>query len=236
MTTNRIWQLDAVRGLAVLGMVMYHFFFALYFFGVQPVPIFHWSWELFQTLVAGTFLVLVGISLRLRWQKLSATGQGSKTLFLQFLRRAAQIFSMGLLITLVTWLFLPEYYIRFGVLHLIGVSTLLALPFLSRPTLALGTGLGILLLPLAVPRLPPGNWLTFWIGFVPENFRSLDYFPLIPWFGLVLIGTVIGQKLRLPETRDVVPWLSWIGRHALVIYLLHQPVILGVVLLLERFS
>lgn len=233
--TNRIWQIDALRGSAVIGMVIYHFAFALFFFGGFPIPIFHWSWELFQTLVAGTFLVLVGYSLRLSWQRQTDEGKGSKEKVLSVLLRGIKVFGMGLVITVATWMFLPGMYVRFGVLHLIGASLVLALPLLRWPRLATMLGTGILLLPLLV-TLPPGNIFTLWLGFVPQGFRSLDYFPAIPWFGLVLIGTWLASWIHFPSSDNPVPWLGWIGRHALAIYMLHQPIVIGIVFLLERVS
>jgi uncharacterized membrane protein len=224
---NRLWQVDAFRGLAILGMILYHSAFSLFFFGKYPIPIFNWKWELLQTVVAGSFLLLVGVSLSLKKRKLLSQKKSSQEIFFSFLRQAGKIFAAGLLITLVTWITLPDYFIRFGVLHLIGTGIVLAFPLLSHPKLAAFVGGSILLLPWLFPEpLPPGNTFTLWLGFVPENFRSLDYFPVIPWFGLIALGTVVGAQIRRAPSRNPVPWLTWIGTHSLAIYLLHQPVLL----------
>lgn len=233
MSDARIWQIDAVRGLAVIGMIIYHLAFALYFFGGYPVAIFHWSWELFQTLVAGTFLTLVGVSLWLSWQRLQLKNLRATELLGHFAKRSLVIFACALLITLVTWILIPQFYVRFGVLHFIAVASLLALPFLRIPKVAAVVGLLVLLIPEILP-LPMGNIFTLWIGFKPANFSSLDYFPMLPWFGLVLIGIWVGSILRLPEMPNRWPWLCHIGRKALLIYLLHQPVVIALVYLLKQ--
>jgi len=232
MSDARIWQIDAVRGLAVIGMIIYHLAFALYFFGGYPVAIFHWSWELFQTLVAGTFLTLVGVSLWLSWQRLKEKNLKAIKIFKHFAKRSLVIFACALLVTLATWLFIPQFYVRFGVLHFIAVASLLALPFLRWPKSSAVLGLMILLIPEFL-QLPRGNILTLWLGFKPANFSSLDYFPMLPWFGLVLIGIWVGSILRLPEMPNHWPWLSRIGRKALLIYLVHQPLVIGFIYLIK---
>jgi len=233
MSDTRIWQIDAARGAAVLGMIMYHLAFALYFFGGYPVSIFHWTWELFQTLVAGTFLTLVGISLSLSWHTLRQRMMPIRAIVQHFLRRSLVIYSCATLITMVTWLLIPQFYVRFGVLHFIAVASLLALPLLRFPRIALLLSPIVLLIPEVFSPLPTGNAFTLWLGFKPASFATLDYFPILPWFGLVLIGIWVGSVLHLPETPNRLPRLSRIGRKALLIYLLHQPLVVGFVSLLK---
>lgn len=233
MSDARIWQIDALRGLAVIGMIIYHLVFALYFFGGYPVAVFHWSWELFQTLVAGTFLTLVGVSVWLSWQRLKTKNLKALEIVKHVGRRSLIIFACALLVTLATWLFIPQFYVRFGVLHFIAVASLLALPLVRWPKVAAILGLGVLLIPEFF-TLPAGNLYTLWLGFKPTNFSSLDYFPMLPWFGLVLLGIWLGSVLRFPDVPNRWPWLSRIGRQALLIYLVHQPLVIAFVYLIKQ--
>lgn len=232
--SQRIWQIDAIRGTALLGMILYHIAFGLFFFASVPVPIFHWSWELLQTTVASTFLLLVGVSLTLKYERLTSKNIYGIALFRKFLRSAGVIFAAGMLITFATWLTLPEFYVRFGVLHLIGVGSVLAFPVLGKPKIAAVFGTFFLLLPwFVLSPLPQGNIFTLWLGFPSPHFQSLDYFPVIPWFGLIALGTALGTRIRFPPSPNHLPWLSWMGRHSLTIYLIHQPLILLGILLLR---
>jgi len=232
----RIWEVDAARGLAVLMMAVYHTAFDLAAFGGWPIGVTAGGWRLFADATATLFLLLVGISLTLSagWPR---PGLGRPFLAKQA-RRAAVIFGAGMLVTAVTLAAVPEAYIRFGILHLIGVSILLALPFVGRPRLALLGAAAVLALgPLVSRPRIDGPWLL-WLGVRPERFPTLDYRPLLPWFGVVLLGLALGWLLygrRRPAS--LLPgWAGWpgwvplrfLGRHALPFYLLHQPVILGV--------
>lgn len=240
--SSRIWQIDAIRGLALLGMILYHTLFALLFFADVPIPLFHWSFELFQKLVAGTFLLLVGVSITLSWKKQQKFGTSVKNIFLNFLKRSLFLLLCASGITIATWLLVPDLYIRFGVLHCIAISTLLALPFVRWPLFSLALGSALLFVRLvmpfllAFPLLPSGNEFWLWLGLVPEGFATLDYFPLLPWFGVILIGTWVGNVLwtsQIPASRNPVPWLTFLGQNSLVIYMIHPVFLTFGVLVLQ---
>lgn len=166
-------------------------------------------------------------------------------------RRGAVVFGAGALVTAVTLLFLPEEVVWFGVLTLLGSSMLLTAaldPLLRRVPPAVGVALSALLfwgtyptmngfwnLPggrLALPQALYASYPTAYLGFMPKSFFSTDYFPLLPWLFLFWAGYflhhLVGRGRLAPLRRSVCPPLGWMGRHSLVLYLLHQPVILGV--------
>ena len=179
------------------------------------------------------------------------------------LRRGAMIFGAGVLVTAVTLLFMPEDRVVFGVLTLLGSAMLLTgllEPLLKKVPPAAGLAvsavlfaltyhaadhyLGIGALRLALPESLYANYFTAYLGFYPFGFFSTDYFPLIPWLFLFWAGFYLhhlaertAQSLR-PLHRSVCPPLGWLGRNSLMLYLLHQPVIYGVLtvvfLLLRR--
>src|SRR5690606_13264345 len=123
---HRLWQIDAVRGMAVVCMVFYHFMWDMMFFGLYPHDVTSGGWRLFARSVAITFLVLVGVSMVLTAQRKRPAERNR-----QWLERGAKVFGWGLLISVVTRIFLGEAFVLYGILHLIGTAFLLA-PLLWR--------------------------------------------------------------------------------------------------------
>jgi uncharacterized membrane protein len=240
--SERFWEIDFLRGIAIILMIVYHLIFDLNYFGVYTTDLDSLPVLLFLYPISTTFLLLVGISLTVSYsraqQKLS-----KRQLPLKFLRRGAGVFGLGLIITLVTWVYPHDGFIVFGVLHCIGLSILLAYPLIRFRNLSLVLGvlciiLGVYLRITVVVDFP---WLL-WLGFVPSHFYTLDYFPLLPWFGVVLIGIFIGNSLyqnnlRTFEVKDhsrfiASRMLCFFGRYSLIIYLLHQLIIVGLLYVL----
>ena len=230
--TNRIWELDALRGIMILGVVFIHFCFDLdYFLGVDLIrnPVV----QLVMDRCGMSFVVLSGLC---------------ATLGRRSLRRGAQVFGCGMLITAVTagmvLLGLADRFliIYFGVLHLLGVCMMLW-PLLRRLPVWARLALGLALIGL-------GYWFqtvtvdTFWLvpfGLVPPDFSSSDYFPLLPGLGWFLLGACLGTALyrqrrsllpNFPVQNPAVRFFRWCGTHSLWIYLLHQPVLYALVQLL----
>lgn len=234
------WEVDAVRGMAVVLMVVYHFVFDLAFLGVSDAVFRSPFWFYFQRVTATTFVLLVGVSLHLR--ALSLTAQLGRIPYGPFFRRGLVVFGWGLVLTGVTWLAVGrEQAIRFGILHFIGVAMLAAYPFLRLGAANLALGAVFLLF---------GKWLqtrTFdlpmavWLGFEPTGHSYLDFFPFIKWFGVVLLGLFVSSVLYGPRGRrfpmpDATGWapartLRMIGVWSLPIYLVHQPLLLGILLM-----
>ena len=238
---TRFWEIDAVRGVAIGMMIIYHLMFDLYFFRISDAIFTYRFWFYFQRTTASTFLFLVGVSLAV--YRIQCLQRGQNVRYAALLLRGLRIFAWGLVVSVVTWFALGSpLYIRFGVLHFIGVSIALAYPFLAWRWQNLL--LGVLLLILGAwlsDRTFTWTWL-FWLGFEPRNHQYVDFFPLIPWFGVVLFGIAAGNffyrpegRLRsLPDLSALVPVqaLQWLGRHSLPIYLLHQPVLIALLLAL----
>jgi uncharacterized membrane protein len=233
---ERFWEIDFLRGVAVILMVISNFVTDLDFFHIYSANSVFW-W-LFARLTAFMFIFLAGLSLALSYSK--------KRQFRYFFFRGMKIFSWGILITIVTFLFIPKYYVRFGVLHLIGLSIILSYPFmrLKKEIIILAaaaiTGAGIYLSNFTF-SFP---WLL-WIGFLPSSFYSVDYFPLMPWFGIILLGIFTGNLIYPKGKRNFKIWklnnsminfLAFLGRNSLKIYLTHQPVIIGLLAILLKVS
>ncbi|MDD1719692.1 MAG: DUF1624 domain-containing protein [Methanoregulaceae archaeon] len=231
--STRYKEVDVLRGVAILMMVTYHSLFDLWFLGLWQVDVISGFWRGFAYATVTLFLALVGVSLTLS----SSVAERKMTrtkYYRKFFERGIFIFGLGMLITGVTWIFVPEGTILFGVLHLIGLSVILSLPFLKRPMLALIAGIVCMIAGILLMQVTGPGWLL-WLGIHPAGFQSLDYTPVLPWFGVVLAGIFLGstlypggvRKFQAPDEKiNTLAPLGFLGRHSLVIYLVHQPVIL----------
>jgi len=218
-------------------VIVFHILYDLNFFGIYKMELYSGLSLIFVYLVGTLFLLLVGISLTLSYSK-AKNNLTKKQLQLKYLKRGLGIFGLGLLITFATWIYLAgKGFVVFGVLHCIGISIILAYPFLRfrYQNLVLGATLisaGIILKNFTFDF----NWLL-WLGFTPYNFYTVDYYPLLPWFGVVLIGIFLGNSLYQNNMRKfnlkdhsqfiIVRFACFLGRHSLIIYLIHQPILVG---------
>jgi len=235
---KRYQEIDAFRGIAILMMVTYHGLFDLAFFQIMQINVYSGFWRGFAYMTAISFIFLVGVSLSIS-QARSRPKLTPWNFRLKFLKRGLFILGIGLGITVVTYIYPGKGYILFGILHLIGLSIIIA-PFFFRFRRAnLVAGILVILAGWLISGVEGPIWLA-WLGFHPATFYSLDYEPLLPWFGLALLGLFTGSTLypdgkrgfdlpfRLPALiRDP---LASAGRHSLLIYLIHQPVIIGLIL------
>ena len=174
------------------------------------------------------FVFLVGVSLSINYSK--------NKKITKFLERGLKIFAIGLLITGITWLLFPQNFILFGILHLIGLSIIISYPFLKYNKLNLILGLIIISIGLYLLEFT-GIQELLWL--YPFEFYTFDYFPLFPWFGLVLLGIFTGNYLYKGKRKIIfenkllqLPIIQKIGRHSLLIYLIHQPILIGMIHLL----
>ncbi|HIG96767.1 MAG TPA: DUF1624 domain-containing protein [Candidatus Aenigmarchaeota archaeon] len=231
---KRFWEIDAGRGLAVILMVLFNYSFALDYFHIYRITEGWFFWWLFPRLVAGTFILLAGLSITLSY---SRNKKPSK-----HIRRGLKIFGFGIIITIVTWLGLPSGTILFGILHLIGLSIILGLLFIKlKPQHLAIIGLIIMAFGFYLNQFFFGfSWLL-WLGLVPSGFYTLDYFPLLPWFGIFLIGMALGKnkygngKSKIKTQPRGSRFFCILGRHSLLIYLTHQLVLVVVLYALGLF-
>ena len=223
----RIWELDALRGVCILCVIVVHFLFDLSFFGGLDLTLPAW-YVFIQEYGGAIFVVLTGVCVTL----------GSKSV-----RRGLIVFACGMLITAVTYgmyrlgMSGADVVVKFGVLHLLGVCMLVYPAFKKLPPAALALlGLAIAITGYAIRGVVvPQHWL-FPLGLTYEGFTSSDYFPLFPQLGYFLIGAAIG-KTAYREKRTFLPgafqqtpvarFFCWCGRQSLFIYLLHQPIVYG---------
>ena len=176
---QRFWEIDFLRGIAIIMMVLYHLLYNLYYFAHYNINVYSGFWMYFARTTATTFIFLVGVSLSVSFSRTKKIHQDRNKLFMKYFRRGLKVFSWGLIITLVTWIFLREGFVIFGILHLIGISIILAYPFLKLRYWNLLIGLFCIFL---------GAYLK---GFV-FNFYWLSL-PVLTFPGL---GQQLGNKYR----------------------------------------
>ena len=229
---KRLVALDLARSLALLGMVVFHFTFDLEMFGhLEPGTTVNGAWAIFARVVAGSFLFLSGVSLWL------AHGRGIR--WPAFWRRFVMVGGAAAAVTLATYVAVPQAFIFYGILHAIAVGSLVGLAFLRLPAVVtLAAAVGVLAVNQSVASDAfNGPWLV-WTGLGSRAPWALDFVPPFPWLAAVLAGIGVARLLGLVGFWD---WLgrfqggaglarlAWPGRHSLAIYLLHQPVLIGLV-------
>lgn len=237
---TRYLELDLLRTTAILLMVVYHFAFDLRYFYGWPIDVFHGSWWVLQKTTAITFLLVSGLSAAVSHHRMHQKNLTLQAEWLHIGKRASIILGAGLLVNIGTYAMDPDTYIRFGILHLIGTSALLLMFFASLREGTILLGLLLTLSTNTIRSALPPSVLLIPLGSPPTNFISLDYFPLLPWLGVILIGFGLGhffyvrwtswrknQLFQLLETgHSKLETLTFPGRHSLLLYLLHQPLIL----------
>jgi len=231
--SRRIIAVDLARGLAIAGVVLFHVVWDLEFTGLISGVARHPLWLMFGRSLAGSFMVLVGISFvlahrgRIRWPA--------------FRRRLAIIIAAAAAITAITYIVFPHSFIYFGILHAIAAATVASLIFVrTSAALCLAAGIAIFALPfLTASPIFDTRWLA-WIGFASRLPQSNDFVPIFPWVGLTLMGMSVAKwaiTSRLDITMEryqpsglVANMVANWGRKSLAIYLIHQPVLLALII------
>lgn len=223
---RRVAGVDALRGIALCLMFVYHFAFDLRVYRViaadfESDPF----WLGFRALIVGTFMALVGVSLVLADRAGSTPARDWK--------RVGVIAACALAASAGSWLVFPRTFIYFGILHCIAVASVLARPAVQRPGLALAIGGTVIAGGLIWSHPAFDARALSWIGFTTAKPATEDYVPLAPWAGVVFAGIALGHALARDAFRTLAPlartpaWLRWLGRHSLVVYMVHQPILLG---------
>ncbi|QQR36109.1 DUF1624 domain-containing protein [Devosia oryziradicis] len=224
---------DIARGVAIIAMAVYHFCWDLSYFRFISADVgYDPAWVLFARSILAVFLFLAGVSLVL--------GHGDGIRWRSFWRRWLFVVAGALAITLATYFAFPQSFVYFGVLHAIALFSLLGLAFVHTPLwLGAVVAAGVIALPFFYSdplfNEKVWSWLGFWQVPPPAN----DLVPVFPWFGAMLLGIIAARLVlasgwsarlaaiapsgRLPRL------LAFLGRWSLLIYLLHQPILLGLV-------
>jgi uncharacterized membrane protein len=206
-------------------MVVYHFSFDLNYFGWVQQDFNHDAvWLNFRALIVTLFLFTVGVSL----QFAQAAPDAQRRFWQRFLRIAG----CAALVSLGSYLMFPQTFIYFGILHFIALASLLAWPLVNAGAWNLLVGVAALAIGNGVQHPVFDQPFLHWLGLMTHKPRTEDYVPLLPWFGVVALGLYAGAQLArhpIAQLDAASPRrLAWLGRHSLLIYMLHQPLLIGV--------
>lgn len=213
--------IDWLRALAILLMFIYHFSYDLMTFNFMARETFN---SFFMTAIGRSclaiFMFCVGYSLALthrngiQWKK--------------FWQRWLKIAGGAGLVSLGTYLSYPTYWIYFGILHCIAVTSIMVLPLLRTPNLSLVLGMAMMIAFV---------FFNYHLPFFQLDRPSLDYIPVFPWMWSALVGIGLHQfdlhkKIRLPYSRQA----FWLSSHSLAIYLVHQPILVGITYVAQQIT
>lgn len=238
-TLPRLEPLDLARGVALIAMIIYHAVWDGLQFGLIS-----WTVErdlLLQQsarLIAGSFLLIAGISMAL------ASAKSARSLLHKqaFWKRFAMLACAAALVSIATVFAIPQAPIYFGILHHIALSSILLALLSPLPAFFLvALGAGVLIINAYVGLDMLNHPATIWIGLGTQTPVTADWVPMFPWLAAGLIGLGIGKMFILPwmtsrppqsEPRtqnQITKALSWMGRHSLAVYLIHQPILIGMI-------
>lgn len=244
---GRIHTMDELRGFAIICMVFFHAFYTMGFmFDIKVGGVLLNFFAPAQVYFACGFIVISGIS--------SCLSRSN-------LKRGVKLLAIALGLTAATCLFLKGNEIYFGILHLLAVCMIAAyfvMPIIEKIPLVVGIAVnavlfymtydvmyGILRIPFCGDvRLPNSLYasnLLSPLGFFNSDYFSADYFPILPYMFMFFIGVFVGRlakqgQLPLFLYKSRVPFLSFVGRHTLIIYIVHQPIIYVILLLYAYIS
>jgi uncharacterized membrane protein len=233
MSSIRYPFVDALRGVAIVLMMAYHFTFDLDYFHVVDIDFNNNAFWLFaRSLIVSMFLGLVGISLYLA----SVNGVDKR----RYWRRIGVLLGCALAVSLASYLMFPKSLIFFGILHFIVIGSLLGVLFLRFYWVNLLLGCGFIAAGLWIHHPLFDQSALQWIGLMTHKPVTEDYVPLFPWFGVVLLGLFLGRSIYSGPVPSFACWrcnttigrvLTVGGRHSLIIYMLHQPLFIGILYL-----
>ncbi|MCY4006314.1 MAG: heparan-alpha-glucosaminide N-acetyltransferase [Rhodobacteraceae bacterium] len=228
----RIALVDLLRALALTNMTVFHFVWDLEFFGiVEPHTTDMALWRSFAATIAGTFLFVSGASLWL--------ANSRQIPWPRWGRRFAILVVAATAITLVTRIVTPAEYIRFGILHMIAAASVLGLAFMRSPWWVTAVSAATIIAIDQFVSWRSDSVYLFWTGFGRNEFAASDFRPVLPWLAPSVLGIAVAQLChRAGWLKMLASWqpesilaraLQSLGRRSLIYYLIHQPILFGLI-------
>ena len=237
---ERYWEIDAIRGLSLFGMLFFHFLASLVMFHIIEETGDFLFYYRSIAVVSAAFILIAGVALVLRYNRMF--GKPMAAYYRNIAKKAVILFFIAMCITFLTWLssiviYQNDVFIKFGFLHMLSISMLISIPFLRFGKWNILFGLIIILIgALIIPGIQEPGWL-YPIGIHGADFldHTPDYFPIFPWSGFILLGVGLGNifypkgvrrfSVRNPHALGRFFAKIGYGKVTLVIYLIHMPII-----------
>ncbi|MFP5385634.1 MAG: heparan-alpha-glucosaminide N-acetyltransferase [Bacteriovoracia bacterium] len=220
----RAHYLDALRGMAVVWMIIFHAAYDLRLFNYLKWDFSTGFWYAFPRVIAFTFLFCVGLSLNY--------GHSPRPNWNSIKKRSLKLGVSAFLVSLGTYILFPSQWIFFGTLHCILLGSLAGVLLVNQRKIA-----GLLLVLILLGQYALGFDIK-WVSSIVQR-PSMDFIPLYPWFWAILLGIMVGPYLsRIPLLQKMKPspFLNYLGQHSLKIYLIHQPLIFGLIWTWTQFK
>ena len=229
---ERIQAIDLIKGIDIVFMVLFNYSVTLDYFRLIPIPSHYLYRYILPISIASIFIFMSGVTSYINYEK------HKEKLTRKYFIRWIKLLFFAALITLFSYVFVPQYTIFFGILHFFAVSSFLIPFFIKYNKLNLIAGLSIILSGVYLQQQTFNFSYLSWLGFVPETISTFDYFPLIPWFGVILLGVyygkyIIEKTVKIRFKRKISNIFTFLCKHSLTVYLFHQPVL---ILLLIAFG
>lgn len=236
---DRIYEIDIVRGFAVIAMVIFHYFYIFYLMGESDTAVSNSLVACLANFAHITFIILFGVNLALSYQRNKEKGAKDDDYFGKQMKRALTFYIIGAIVTLFTYLIFPHKYVVFGIFHFLATSIILSQFFVENKTTAV-LGLVIFYLVYSVAQTDQYNILNrcynsplfcFVTGLGNTQYNSIDHFSLLPYFMFVLIGIILGhtyfdkgnRRFKYLENKDSKYFtiIKKIGQNSIPIYIMH---------------
>lgn len=238
---QRFPEIDLFRGLSIIAMVLYHLFWDLVYFDFVHWDLLGEDPQIIAQAIGASFQLIVGVCLSISYAR-AVSRVDTAGIWKKFVVRGLKLLACAAAVSLVVY-FVLDAPIIFGILHLIGTAVILAPLFLPRPRAAAISGIVIIAAAKWLVDLPVHSWWLLPFGIGEPQIMMADYYPLFPWLGVILIGIGLGSVLypkgqrrfraAVLEKINALPgtgFIRFLGRHSLLIYLIHQPIVFTLVL------
>lgn len=237
---ERYWEIDAVRGISLLGMIVFHTIFLLGVFHILDIGIWEWICN-YIDIGTAIFVVISGMALILRHARMA--DKPRKEYHLAIVKRGIEIILIGVIVAVVCsvliYIFIKDgRYMYFNFLQMMGWCMLLSIPFLRFGKWNFVTSIFFIILGMFLETLS-GPAFLMPLGILPDGFYPRDYFPVVRWLGVMLFGVALGsvfypngfRRFKFPNPHLAGKTLALIGKYPLQIYLVHLPLIGAIILI-----